>query len=212
MTKSDKPPYLTSPGTLAKVLDKIKQAATPPRFTQDFLKNKLQFKSSNAALVIPYLKKIGFLGTDGTPTEMYARFRNPSESGRAVAEALRTGYRPLFEINEQAHQLKDEELKGLIVQLTGQTKEDTVTKLIFSCFKVLKERANLQAVGAVVDQTKEEPDDEDGDEDKIPPKQLGKGIGMNLAYTINLNLPATTDIAVFNAIFQSLRKNLLRDE
>lgn len=34
---------------------------------------------------------------------------------------------------------------------------------------------------------------------------------MNLGYTINLNLPATSDIAVFNAIFKSLRENLLRN-
>jgi len=33
--------------------------------------------------------------------------------------------------------------------------------------------------------------------------------GLNLGYTINLHLPATSDIAVFNAIFKSLRENLL---
>jgi hypothetical protein len=38
-----------------------------------------------------------------------------------------------------------------------------------------------------------------------------EGIGLNLAYIINLNLPATSDIAVFNAIFKSLKENLLKD-
>jgi hypothetical protein len=37
-------------------------------------------------------------------------------------------------------------------------------------------------------------------------------IGMNLSYTINLNLPATSDQAVFNAIFRSLKEHLLTDE
>jgi len=36
------------------------------------------------------------------------------------------------------------------------------------------------------------------------------GLGLNLSYTINLNLPASSDIAVFNAIFKSLKDNLLR--
>lgn len=36
-----------------------------------------------------------------------------------------------------------------------------------------------------------------------------RGIGLNLSYTINLNLPATTDQAVFNAIFRSLKEHLL---
>lgn len=34
---------------------------------------------------------------------------------------------------------------------------------------------------------------------------------FGLSYTINLNLPATTEIEVFNAIFKSLRENLLRE-
>jgi hypothetical protein len=33
--------------------------------------------------------------------------------------------------------------------------------------------------------------------------------GINLSYTINLNLPATADQAVFNAIFRSLKEHLL---
>ncbi len=33
---------------------------------------------------------------------------------------------------------------------------------------------------------------------------------LNLSYTINLNLPETSDIQVFNAIFRSLKENLLR--
>jgi hypothetical protein len=41
-------------------------------------------------------------------------------------------------------------------------------------------------------------------------EDLGHDIGLNLAYTINLVLPKSDDPAVFNAIFKSLRDNLLR--
>jgi hypothetical protein len=34
--------------------------------------------------------------------------------------------------------------------------------------------------------------------------------GINLSYTINLNLPETSDIKVFDAIFKSLKENLLK--
>ncbi len=40
-------------------------------------------------------------------------------------------------------------------------------------------------------------------------KTKGENVRLNLGYTINLNLPETTDIEVFNAIFKSLRANLL---
>jgi hypothetical protein len=37
-------------------------------------------------------------------------------------------------------------------------------------------------------------------------------LGLNLSYTINLNLPATSDQAVFNAIFKSLKEHLITNE
>jgi hypothetical protein len=50
--------------------------------------------------------------------------------------------------------------------------------------------------------------------DPLPPvpqniQNHAQTLGLNLGYTINLNLPATSDIAVFNAIFKSLKENLL---
>jgi hypothetical protein len=49
-------------------------------------------------------------------------------------------------------------------------------------------------------------------EDPLPrTDRLPRTLGMNLSYTINLNLPATTDVAVFNAIFKSPKENLLKD-
>jgi hypothetical protein len=44
---------------------------------------------------------------------------------------------------------------------------------------------------------------------QLPPPEA-QTVGLRLGYNINLNLPATSDIAVFNAIFKSLRENLLK--
>jgi hypothetical protein len=40
------------------------------------------------------------------------------------------------------------------------------------------------------------------------PVHTGTG-RINLGYTINLNLPATSEVAVFDAIFTSLRQHLI---
>jgi hypothetical protein len=40
-------------------------------------------------------------------------------------------------------------------------------------------------------------------------RRNGQEIGMNLSYTINLNLPPSTDPEVFNAIFKALKEHLL---
>lgn len=208
-------PYVATPGNVRRVLTKIQEAATPPRFTQDFLETKLGMSGGSARPLIPFLKRVGFLASDGSPTDLYKRFRNPSQSGVAAAEALKIGYKPLFESNEYANDLPDPKLKGLLVQLTGEPENSSVLRMIMSSFKTFKEFCDFNEV------SKEEPESikvTPSDEIRqimIPEepnhRKGGSGVGLNLSYTINLNLPPTSDIAVFDAIFKSLKANLLKE-
>ncbi|HKC81837.1 MAG TPA: DUF5343 domain-containing protein [Gemmatimonadaceae bacterium] len=200
-------PYVPSYGLIAKVLNKIKTAATPDRFTHDFLSTKLGMTGGSARSLPPFLKRIGFLGTDGSPTEIYKRFRNPSESGRAAAAALRAGYRSLYEMNEYAHDLPEKDLKGLLVQATGLEPDSGTVKAILGSFKTLKQFATFEDGEPLKSDEGEEPpaNDEEGRHELQKPEMK-----LGLSYTINLNLPATSDIAVFNAIFKSLREHLLK--
>src|SRR5690349_7509766 len=101
-------------GNIPKILDKIKEAKTPPKFTQDFLGTKLGFTGGSAMPFIPLAKRLGLLASDGTPTELYNRFRNPTQSGGAMADAIRRGYPALFSRNEYAHTLDRHKLEGLV--------------------------------------------------------------------------------------------------
>jgi len=53
------------------ILEKIKSAATPPRFTHEFLKSNLGFSSSNDRTIIKVLKQLGFLDSNSVPTALY---------------------------------------------------------------------------------------------------------------------------------------------
>jgi len=53
-------PYVTAYGNITKVLEKIKSAETPGRFTQDFLATTLDMPGGSAKPVIPFLKRTGF--------------------------------------------------------------------------------------------------------------------------------------------------------
>lgn len=202
-------PYVPSYGSITKVLEGIKRASTPPRFTQDFLATKLDMKGGSPKPVIPFLKRTGFLGSDGSPTDLYRRFRNESSRGAAAAEALRMGYRPLYDINEFIHDAKDGDIRGAIVQATGVEPRSSTAKVIFGSFKALRAFADFDA----------EPNEEaseGGNEDDVLGGTTGRSeyeqipAGIKLGYTINLHLPATSDVSVFNAIFKSLREHLLR--
>jgi len=203
---SAKLPYLSSPGTLKNALEKIKAAATPPKFNHDFVQSKLKIKGGAGRAIVPYLKKIGFVASDGSPTSLYQRYRNDSTSGSAVAEALKTGYKSLYEVNEYTHELSDKELKGLVLQVTGLEDGNRVVALICGTLKKLKEFADFDPSQVQVEsqETKSSTDSES-------PKNTQE-LGFNIAYTINLNLPSTSNIEVFNAIFKSLRENLLRED
>ena len=204
----DKPPYVTAYGNIAKALKKLKAAQTPPRFTQDFLATKLGLTGGGARPIIPFFKRAGLLGSDGVPSDRYNRFRNPGQTGKAAAEALRDAFKSLYEVNEYVHDASDDDLLGVIVQVTGLEPTSSTTKAIVGSFKALKDFAIF---GADDDQ------DEAGEEDVVAGDQtrddgnhvvLKKSLG--LSYTINLNLPATSDIAVFDSIFKSLKEHLLR--
>jgi hypothetical protein len=201
-------PYVVQPGIIPKILEKVKQAQTPERFTVDFLQTKLGFRGGNYRQFIPIAKKLGFLGSDGKPTELYRRFRNPDQSGSAMASGLRNAYPELFERNEYVNDLGKDQLKGLVVEVTGLDSKDRVVALTCQTFEVLKKLAVFDGSEGASD-TEESAEPETDSLPQTEPHH-NRGLGLNLAYTINLVLPKTDDPAVFNAIFKALRENLLR--
>lgn len=210
-------PYITAPGNIEKALRAIQSAATPSTVSQDFVKTILKIPGGSGNQVTSYLRKIGFVNADGSPSDIYKRFRNPTTAGRAAAEALGIGYKPLYVRNEYMHQLTDKELRGLVIEETGQGEDSSVVGLVLACIKAIKKFASWSA-----EQTEtppeaqlpvriEPPSNRNGyDREQHVDGQQERKLGLNLSYTINLNLPASQDIAVFNAIFKSLKENLLK--
>ncbi len=207
---ADNPPYLATPGTAPKALEKIRNAATPERFTADFVNTVLGFKGGTGAALIPFMKRMGFVASDGSPTELYSKFRNSTSSKQAVASALRLGYRALYERNEYIHKASDEDLKGVIVEVTGQGSDSQVVRLIQSTFKAVRALADFDTGATEVKAPPTIAPANDPILDDHPKAKAHKS-GLNLSYSINLHLPASDDIKVFDAIFKSLRENLLKE-
>ena len=210
---ASKLPYLLAPGLIPKILTKIQEARRPERFTVDFLETKLGHAGGSARAMIPLLKRLGFLASDGTPTSLYDKFRNPDTEGDAMAQALRNGFKELYERNEYAHDLARDRLISLVTEVTGLEKTNKVVTSTAATFTALKEFADFE--------TDQPPEQVAIRQEPVPePTPARRGapmvservdqVGLNVAYTINLNLPETTNPDVFNAIFKSLKENLLR--
>ncbi len=213
---AEMPPYVTAPGVLENLLNKLKEAPPPPRFSQDFLFSNLKFsKSGSTVPLIPFLKKLNFLTGDGTPTDLYKKFRNPNVqvAGGAMATGFKNAYSTLYTRNEYVHNLKGKDLENFLIEALELDPKNKIIKTIMSTMETLKKFANFEVSDEAFDSDSKGDNRNDKIEDFVPTKSKNNtSNGLNLSYTINLNLPESSDIKVFDAIFKSLKEHILNND
>jgi hypothetical protein len=209
---------LNAYGLITQIFERIAEAQTPSRFTQDFLSTVLGFKSSSARAFIPLLKKLGFIQSDGTPTDLYKKLRSSSEKGQAMAQAIRAAYAEIFATNEYAQKLDAKKLKDTVIQITGASSDSSTVGAIVGTFQALKALADFdtdskpkQAASAEpLPEVKEQPLSTRINLPEYAAPSDDNNRKLSLSYTINLNLPETKDPEVFSAIFKSIKEHLLK--
>ncbi|WDF70573.1 DUF5343 domain-containing protein [Sphingobacterium oryzagri] len=209
-------PYMVSSGTLTKILNKICDASIPENFNGDFLGTKLGFPGGNQKTFIPWAKKCKLLGEDGTPTQLYKDFRNPKYRGVSMASALKKGYEELYVRNEYAHDLSRPDFLKLVTDTTGLAHDNSTVKAIVSSFFNAKEFADFESTLSNEEKSNQiesrtESNSNEKGSDTIHKNVTKKHIDLGINYTINLVLPKTDDPAIYNAIFKSLKENLLNE-
>ncbi|NGP17110.1 DUF5343 domain-containing protein [Devosia aurantiaca] len=203
-------PYISTPGTLKRVLEKLVEAQRPDKFTADFLANVLKMSGGGARSTIPMLKKMGFLSSEGVPTDLYGKFRTEAGQGAAALQGLRSAYAEIFKRSDYAHAADEAKIKDIIVEITGLKSNDAVAGLIRSTFNAIK-----SFVPQDIDVAKSTagPDEREVPDRAPPPTpELDRldTAPLRLAYNINIVLPETSDLNVLNAIFKSIKENLMR--
>lgn len=206
MASTKYPPYVNAYGNLSKLLSKIKTASVPSKVTRDFFSTVLGLKSSSYQPMIPLLKKLGFIDQSSIPTQRYKDFRSDTKSGVVMAKALYETYKDIYLANEYAHKLSKKELIDIVTTSTGASKEDKVIVTVVGTFKELVKHAIFD-VGEIPEETGEE-----SEEESISDSPKKGKVKFGISYTINLNLPATTEVKVFDAIFKSLNKNIINNQ
>jgi hypothetical protein len=188
---------------ISQIIDKIQTAARPPKFTQEILKN-IGFTSTNDRAVIPLFKKLGFLNDDGIPTQYYDQLRDKTTSRFIMASRIRDLYSELFAINTSIFNDDEANVKGAISRVTG--KDDTGVTRILNTFRALCNVADFTSSVPVKETTIQEINEIQSIE---PPIHVPHIKTPTFHYNIQIHLPATTDISVYNAIFKSLKENLI---
>lgn len=203
--------YLTSLANLPKIMAKIVEGTAPEKFNREHLAG-IGFGGSNDRAVIPLLKDLGFLSPDGTPTARYHAYRDKSRSKVVMGKALLEAYKDLFTINENPTERDREAIEGKFKSTHNAT--DRVAKQQASTFLTLLKLADLK--GAREGGVAPPPDEPAPEEVELEPEVkrteiLPKPGELGLRYSIEVHLPPTKDIEVYNAIFKSLREHLLAD-
>jgi hypothetical protein len=199
-------PYTSSPGVLRRVLEKIPTSEKPGIFTNDFLGTVMGATGGAARPIIPILKATGLLNQTGAPTELYAQFQTDAGRPAAALQALRNGFGEIFRRNQYAHRADEAALLDVIVAVTGLPKKEGIVRYILTTFQAFQDYAK---------QAREDAKNEQGEATPAhvaPPStsELTGDVGrLQLAYNINVVLPETTNVEVYNAIFKSIKANLL---
>ncbi len=213
MASAKYPPYVNAYGGINKLLTKMKTASVPTKVTRDFLSTILGLKSSSYHAMLPLLKRLGFIDQGNVPTQRYKDFRSDSKSGFVMAKTIKEAYADIYQGNEYAHQLEKNELVDLVATVTGAAKNDAAVVAVVGTFTELVKFATFD-VGDIPEEIGDVEDEEAEVESNFSHNDqhpVGK-VKFGISYTINLNLPATTEVKVFDAIFKSLKKNLLDDQ
>lgn len=192
------------------VFTKIRDGQAPEQVTAQLLKD-WGFNSSNDRAFIPLLKALGFLTADGKPTKRYHDYRDHSRSKVVMADALKDAYSDLFLIKAKPTSADRAAIEGKFKSFHNQS--DNVAQLMTKTFFGLLGLADL-------DQTQPPTPPATPTNDLTPPvapkvdvtagaQPAPKVSGLH--YNIQIHLPVTKDVEVYNAIFKSLKEHLIED-
>jgi len=197
--------YIQPVNRIPDLFRKIQDGQAPERFTIQLLRD-WGFTSTNDRSFVALLKALGFLTTDGKPTQRYLEYRDHSKSKQVLGQAIRDAYEDIFLIKEHPTSSDRTAIEGKFKSYHNAS--DNVAGLMAKTFLSLLPLADLSSKSStatlVVPQV-----DQNIDEAKTASNERRRNIpAAGLHYNIQIHLPATKDTEVYNAIFKALKDHL----
>ena len=199
-------------GKLDSLFEKLREGQAPEKFNREFLKD-LGFKSSNWHATISLLKGLGFLSAEGIPTQKYMEFLDKTQWKQVLAESVRSAYSDIFVMKREPADSDRKMIAGKYKSTYNLS--DTVADRAAGTFLALLKLASPDVYDS--EKIVQQPADEKlakgtkkgsstidrGDLTRQPSSPV------QLNYNIQIHLPPTKDIEVYNAIFKSLKEHII---
>ena len=197
-------------GQIPEFLAKLQEGQAPSSFTQQHLKD-IGFPSSNHRAFIPMLKALGFLSASGAPTPRYHAYRDKSQARQVLGEAIKEAYSDLFVIKTHPSDKDKTLIEGKFKSVHNAT--DRPAELMAKTFFALLKIADIDHVPSLQPKAAEPLPPPPTETHGVAPPPSGMPLGQvplpGLHYNIQIHLPATKDVEVYNAIFKSLKEHLI---
>jgi len=199
-------PYILSQEKLKSFLTEISSRGIPEKIAHEYL-TSIGYKSTNDRPIIKILKFIEMIDANGKPNNNYANFRDSTQTKQVMATLLKKAYSDLFvpypdPIHEDKKKLDNwfKTKMGVGDRTAERASSTFLTLCSFAEFKELEKEEKE-------DKTKERKIEVgEKKEEKTPPSE---GVVVNL--NIQLVLPATENVDVYDKIFKSLKENILKE-
>jgi hypothetical protein len=196
----EKAAYTPTPQRIKRFFETIQSVGIPSKVYYAYLPT-IGFKSGNDRYLIGIAKFLGFVDTGGKPTTKWSDFKDKSKASKVIADAIKTAYASLYSTYPDAEKQDDDKLQNYFASTSGAA--DSVARLMVRTFKSLCELADFEAVAGEEHATAATAPAGK----KVSEISLGmKPITLNI--NIQLQLPATEDVTIYEALFSALKKNL----
>ena len=198
-------PNLNVSGKIPLFFEKLQKAAVPEKFTYKFLIDTLGFKGTNDRPLLSLLKCMEFIDDNGIPTDAYRSYKNAQTSKVTLGKQIKKCYSVLYERDESIHSQDNTTIKELFVEISGKEHNNKSVKNMYGIFLKLKDLADFTESPKLISSTPTPINSsQNNNECEVNSKKP-----FQLTHTIVLNLPAVSDPLIYDALFKSLKENLL---
>lgn len=224
MPKKTKYPNVSSGGILVKAINQLRKQF-PPTIDINTLK-KLSIAPGNESRIVAILKFLGFLNEEGKKTEAAKKVFSQSDDdafSEGLEAVIKDAYASLFDLHGEDSWRLDRDRLVAFFRIEDDTGDLTGARqaVTFETLSALAGRSDIPVAGATrkegntirkggaekregtvksIRQTKT---------NKPAPKATGLNENIGLTVRIEINLPSQGDRETYDAIFQSIRENLL---
>jgi len=202
-------PYTNVPSKIAPLFGKIQTTGIPLTVDKKWL-SSVGFDKGPDATLLRVLKALKFLDGSGKPTDFWKSYKNKAKSKLVLAKAVRKAYSGLFDTYNNAHAANKEDIKNYMRSVSG--KADRTIDFMYTTFRNLCALSDFPGTPPTEEvltgaKTEERPDVPD--EITKVYKEFGEPVTINI--NIQLTLPETKDIEVYDNLFKSLRKYMISE-